>query len=257
MPILVIATLAIQIVCAVHVVRTGRQLYWIWIIAVLPGIGCFVYFITQILPDLRNDPRSRKMAQQVLHTIDPERQRRHIRQQLEISNTVDNRRKLAEECLRLGDYTNAIDLFRSCLQGIYTNDPQFMLGLAHAQAGTGDFQGARETLEELIKINPEFRSSDGHLLYVRTLEELGDTSSALVEYQALSTSYPGEEARYRYGALLKKHERFREARDVFISMLNRAKLAPRYYRRKEKPWLSAAEKELRELGQSKRISDRV
>lgn len=248
MPILVLASLAIQIACAIHVVRTGRQLYWIWIIAVLPGIGCTVYFFTQILPDLRNDPRGRKVARQVLHTIDPERQRRHIQQQLEISNTVDNRRKLAEECLRLGDYPNAIDLFRSCLQGIYTTDPQFMLGLAHAQAGTGSFHEARKTLEELIKANPDFRSSDGHLLYARTLDELGEVDSALVEYNALSTSYPGEEARYRYGALLKKCERFREAREVFTAMLKRAKLAPRYYRRKEKRWLSAAERELRVLG---------
>ncbi len=248
MPILVLATLAIQILCAIHVVRSGRQLYWIWIIVALPGIGCTVYFVTQILPELRNDPRSRKMARQVLHTFDPERQRRHIQQQLEVTDTVANRRALANECLRLGDFSNAADLFRSCLKGIHDNDPEFLLGLAKAQSGMNDFAGTKQSLEELIKTNPDYHSSDAHLLYARTLEELGDAKMAITEYEALATSYPGEEARYRYGLLLRKQERFREAREVFLSMLKRAKLAPRYYRRKEKEWLSAAQRELAALG---------
>lgn len=247
MPILILVSLIAQIICAIHVARTGRQLYWIWIIVALPGIGCTVYFVTQILPDLRNDPRSRKIARQMLHTIDPERQRRRIQQQLDISDTVDNRRKLAAECLRLGDYANAAELFRSCLKGIYATDPEFMLGLAQAQAGANDFRGTRQTLEALIQAHPDYRSNDGHLLYARALEELGDTEAALHEYQTLATSYPGEEARYRYATLLRKGGRTSEAKTVLDSMLKRAKLAPRYYRRKEKHWLAAAQRELTEV----------
>ena len=58
----------------------------------------------------------------------------------------------------------------------------------------------------------------------------------------------GEEARYRYGALLKKRERFREAREVFGDMLKREKAAPKYYRRKEREWLDAARRDLAALG---------
>ena len=54
-----------------------------------------VYFFLEILPGLRHDPRSRKAARQVLHTFDPERQRRHIKQRLEIADTVDEVRPLA------------------------------------------------------------------------------------------------------------------------------------------------------------------
>jgi hypothetical protein len=248
MPILVLLTLAAQVLCAIHVVRTGRQLYWLMIIAMLPGLGCGVYFITNILPDLRNDPRSRQVARKVLHTIDPERRRREIKHRLDVSDTIDNRRALAGESLRMGDYANAAELYRSCLKGLYATDPEFLLGLAHAQAGAGDFAAVRQTLETLIQANPNFQSSDGHLLYARSLEEIGEHEAALKEYEALATSFPGEEGRYRYAALLRKRERYADARNIYSEMLKREKAAPRYYKRKEKAWLDAARRELAAMG---------
>ena len=80
------------------------------------------------------------------------------------------------------------------------------------------------------------------------LESQGDLDSALERYRTLALSYPGEEARFRYGALLKQSERFGEARTVFRDMLTRAKNAPRYYRKKEKDWLDSAQRELAGLG---------
>ena len=64
----------------------------------------------------------------------------------------------------------------------------------------------------------------------------------------LATSYPGEEARYRYATLLVQRSRFREAREVFNDMLKRAKVSPSYYRRKEAHWLDAAKRDLAALG---------
>lgn len=248
MPILIFLSLALQIGCAVHVVRSGRPLYWIWILFIGSYLAVVVYLIVAVIPDLRNDPRSRMVARQVLHTFDPERQRRHIKQRLEIADTVDNRRALAEECMRLGDYANAVELYRSVLKGMYATDAGFLLGLAQAQAGSGDHAGVRATLDALYAANPNFRSTDAELLRARSLEGLGDHDAALECYRTLSTSYPGEEARFRYAALLKQRERFSDARAVLRDMLARAKLAPRYYRRKEKNWLDGAKRELAGLG---------
>lgn len=246
--IFLIISIVLQVTCGVHAVRSGRTQPWLWLLFIGSYIAVIVYVIAAVIPDLRNDPRGRAVARNVLHKIDPERQKRVIAQKLELSGTVENRRALAMECLRLGDFGNAADLFRGCLTGIYADDPQFMLGLAQAQAGQRDFAATRATLESLIKSNPDFRSSDGHLLYARSLDELGETDAALNEYTVLATSYPGEEARYRYGALLKKRERFREAREVFQEMLKREKVAPKYYRRKESEWLDAARRDMAAMG---------
>lgn len=248
MPILVVVSLALQILCAVHVVRSGRPLYWIWLLLIGSYLAVIVYVLIAVIPDLRNDPRHRRVAGSVMKSIDPERQRRRIREKLEVADTVENRKALAEESLRLGDYEDAAELYRSMLKGIYANDPAFMLGLAEAQAGSGDPASARATLEALIRANPDFRSADGHLLYARCLEDLGEDDAALAEYEVLARGYPGEEARLRYGRLLRKHGRADEARGVFDDILKRAKIAPRYYRRKEQSWIDAARRELAALG---------
>jgi hypothetical protein len=238
----------LQIACAVHVVRSGRPLYWVWILFIGSYLAVIVYVIAAVIPDLRNDPRSRHAARKVLHTFDPERQRRMIKTRLEIADTVDNRRALAEECMRLRDYTNAVELYRSVLKGVYASDAAFLLGLAQAQAGSEDFAGARTTLDTLFSTNPNFRSSDAELLRARVLQAQGDLDAALEQFRMLAISYPGEEARFRYGALLKQRERFGEARTVFREMLARARHAPRYYRKKEKDWLDSAQRELASLG---------
>jgi hypothetical protein len=249
-PLLVLLSLALQIGCAVHVVRSGRPLYWIWILLIGSYLGVIVYVIAAVIPDLRNDPRSRSAARQVLHTIDPERRRRQIKQRLEVADTVDNRRALAEESMRMGDYANAAELYRSILKGLYATDASFLLGLAQSQAGAEDFAAAHETLERLFQSNPGFRSNDAELLRARVLQAQGHTDAALECYRALATSYAGEEARFRYGTLLKQCGRFSDARDVFGDMLKRAKNAPRYYKKKEKLWLESAQRELASLGPS-------
>ncbi|HEU4665235.1 MAG TPA: tetratricopeptide repeat protein [Dokdonella sp.] len=244
MPLLLLASFALTILCAIHVVRSGRPLYWIWLLLIGSYLAVAVYVFIAVLPDLRNDPRSRTAARRVLETIDPERRRRAIRERLELADTTDNRRALAEECLRLGDCGNAAELYASVLEGMYATEPQFMLGLAQAQAGAGDFAAARATLDALIAANPAFRSADGHLLYARCLEELGEHDAALAEYEVLARSYPGEQARYRYANLLRRRDRAADARTVLQDMLKRARLAPRYYRRKEREWLDAAKRDL-------------
>jgi hypothetical protein len=247
-PILVLVSIALQIACAVHVVRSGRQLYWIWILFIGSYLAVVVYLLVAVIPDLRRDPRSRVAASRVLHTIDPERRRRAIRQKLELADTIDNRRALAEESMRLGDYGNAVELYRSMLKGMYATDAGFLIGLAQAQANSGDMAGAQQTLDTLFASNPGFRSADAELMRARALEAQGEHEAALEHYRVLATSYPGEEARYRYGALLKQQGRFGEARTVFKDMLLRAKSAPRYYAKKERSWIDMAQRDLASLG---------
>ncbi|MHA6203296.1 tetratricopeptide repeat protein [Dyella soli] len=249
MPVVFLLSIALQVACAVHVVRSGRPLYWIWLILIGSYLAVLVYVLIAVLPDLRHDPRGRKAASKALQMIDPQRRRRELQRRLELSNTVDNRRHLAEESLQLGDYTNAQELYQGLLTGMYVTEPDFMLGLARAQSGQGDHVAARRTLEALIQANPGYKSSDGHLLYARCLEELGESEAALEEYRVLADSYPGEEGRFRYGRLLARTQRHAEAKDVWQAQIRRAELMPGYYRRKEQPWLKAARLELAQLGE--------
>jgi hypothetical protein len=240
MPVLFIVTGLFQLALAIHVARTGRPLYWILLIVMLPWIGGIAYLVAEVLPGLRNDPSTRRALRNIGNRINPEKNRRRIEAELQLADTLDNRRRLAEECMQLGDFDSAEFLYQRCLTGVYASDPHFMLGMATAQAELSRFAECRQTLEKLIAANPSFRSADGHLLYARALEQVGETDKALEEYAALETGYPGEEARSRYVVLLMSVSRAEEAKRVFQSMLDRDRTAPAYYRKKERAWLDQA-----------------
>jgi len=245
MPLLVILSLVVQFYCLVHVIRTGRPYWWILIIMLGSFLGAGVYLVTQVLPELRDNPTARRTARQVRRALDPEREKRRIAQELEVADTVQNRMRLAGECLALGDILNAEELYQSCLKGPHATDPYLMLGLAQAQFARGDAAATRRTLESLMAANPDFRSSDGHLLYARALEGVGDLDGAVHEYEALVEGYAGEEARARYALLLKRMDRPVDAQEMFKKVLARAKVAPAYYRKVQREWIELAKEQLR------------
>lgn len=244
MPAIGVLLLLVQIAFAVHVVRTGREIYWIFIIIFLPAIGCLIYFITQIMPELGRSRTLRNAGSGLAKAIDPQRELRRRKEELAVVDTIANRVKLAEECIAAGLATDAIELLEPCLRGDNENDPNILLTMAQAQFAAAQYPAARQTLEHLIAANPLFKSHDGHLLYARTLEALDLKERALQEYAVLASSYPGEEARVRYGMLLLRIGQNEKARQMFTESLDRAKRAPGYYRKKERQWLKLAKQNL-------------
>ena len=240
MPILGALVILIQIGFAIHVVRTGRETFWIYIIAFLPLLGCAVYFFTQVLPDMGNNHTVRKAGNRLLKAVDPERELRKRKDELEIADTIENRVKLADECIEAGFFTEAITQLERCRNNGH-DDPDILLKLAQAQMGANNPQACIKTLDDLIAANPSFRSPDGHLLYARALAAANEPERALEEYQALVLSYPGEEARFRYAQLLQQQGQLGKARQVLEEIQLRARRAPNYYRQKEQTWIKQAE----------------
>ena len=251
MPIIGLS-LIIQIALAYHVIKTGRDRYWIYIL-LIPGIGSILYFVTQVLPDLGQTRTVYTAKNSLLKAIDPQRELRKKKQQLELANTLENKKHLADECLEANLLEDAIELYQSCLKGVGEGDPNILLKLAHAYFADENFQQAISTLDETIKINPNYKSTDGHLLYARSLEGLKQFEEALKEYEVVSESYPGEEGRVRYGLLLLQLNHPKKAEKVFNETLNRSKLAPKFYQKKEKHWIKAAKTYIKNLNNSRTL----
>jgi hypothetical protein len=242
MPFVIVLSLVLQFICLVHMVRSGRPYWWLWVIMLGSYLGVAVYAVTQILPDLRNDPRSRRAARSVVRTFDPERQRRRVEAELAVADTMQNRLRLARECEELGDHARAESLLQSCLQGVHADNPDVMHQLARAQFGQHRFEQARATLDGLIQAHPTFRSPDAHLLYARALEGAGEHQRAIDEYAVAAEAFPGEEGRVRYARLLADMGRQAEAGEVMQQVLHRTRIAPAYYRRNNHRWIAEAKR---------------
>ncbi len=243
MPVLAILSLALQLFCVVHALRNGRDYRWIFLILLVPVIGMAAYFIIEVLPGLRHHRQLNRAKHGLIRAIDPQRDVRQMRQQLEVANTLENRAALANACVNAGQFQEAIELYHSCLK-IEEHNPELLHKLAQAYFGMQEYAKAKQTLADLIQHNPNFKSADGHLLYARTLEALGDTSGALQEYKVLTESFPGEEARVRYALLLKSLNDLDEAARTFDEVVRRAARAPKYYRRAQKSWVDIAKQNL-------------
>jgi len=233
----------IQALLIVHVIKTGRNFLWIWVLILLPyGLGALVYVGAEIIPDLLRGRTARRTARGFKRAIDPGADLRRYENEAQVTGNVASRQRYAEELVRHQRYADAIAQYRQALSGLFEHDPNLMLGLAQAQFAEGDPRGARTTLDELIARNPDFRSPDGHLLYARALEAEGNVPKALEEYRTLAPAYPGAEASVRYAQLLKAQGETAEAQRVVRELLERARIAPGHYRRAQREWLNAANK---------------
>jgi hypothetical protein len=243
MPLLVILSVVAQAFFIIHAHKTGRR-DWIWILLVVPVAGCIFYFFLEMLPEIRNSREGKRAVKNILKTLNPEMDLKQAAKELMISDNVQNKLNLAIECINQHLYEEAISLYQSSLTGIYKDDPKIMLSLAQAFFLHKDYIQTKETLDNLIKTNPDFKSQEGHLLYARTLESLNDIDKALEEYKVLISYYSGYEAKCRYGLLLKKLGRLEESNTVFQDILKLSETVPKPYRKAQKTWLDIAKQNL-------------
>jgi hypothetical protein len=235
-----IIELIIQIALIVHVIRTGRSWLWILALALLPGLGILAYVGVELVPPLFRSRTARRTARSMKLALDPGADLRRLEDEARVTGNVASRQRYAEELVRHGRFDDAIAAYRETLTGLYAEDPNLLLGLARAQFGKGDATAARTTLDELIRLNPDFRSPEGHLLYARALEAEGNVGKALEEYKVLAPAYPGAEASVRYAQLLRAQGRSAEAAGIARDLLEQARIAPAHYRRAQRSWLESA-----------------
>src|SRR6185369_5737685 len=209
-----ILSIVVQVLLIVHCIKTGRNTIWIWVLALLSYAGIIAYIAAELLPELLGSRTAKRAGRNVKKILNPTADLRRYEDAARVGGNVASLQDYAKELTRQGRYDEAIAQYRKALTGLYEHDPNLMLGIAQAQFGKGDASGTRQTLDDLIRLNPDFRSPEGHLLYARALEGEGNTAKALEEYKVLASSYPGAEAGARYAQLLKSQGRAEEARKI-------------------------------------------
>ena len=244
MPIFFALSLVVDVLLVIHIVKTGRPYYWIFIIVFLPIAGTLAYVLVELLPDLAHSRTGRRVASDLEAVVNPNRRLRQLTREAARSDTVENRLQLAKECLAKERFQEARDLLEECQQGVHAQDPALLLALAKARFGLADYGGTIDALDRLRAADPSFQSTEGHLLYARSLEGQGDSERALFEFEVLAGYYAGEEARCRYGLLLEQAGRRDEAREVFAEVVRSVELADKPYFRAQREWYELARERL-------------
>jgi hypothetical protein len=236
--------LLIQFAFAAHVIRSGRSYLWILPIMFVPLIGCIAYLLFAIVPDMARSSSARRLADDVVNTVDPGRGYREKKRQVEMVGSAQAKRELADECIRRGYFHDAIDLYERALGGGFENDPAMLHGLARAKLLAGDGAGAQAAYERLKAADPVAFSAEAELDYARALALQGKNDEAMLQYEKVLPKYPGEEARCRYALLLLKLGQKERAQRVFREIVESVRGAPSYYRSRQREWLKIARQNL-------------
>lgn len=240
-----ILSILIQVAIVIHIIKTGRNTLWVWLVIFVPLIGALAYFVVEILPGLMGSQAAKRTASSLRRTVDPNRDLRQAHKRLAVNDSVDSRRKVADQLFEHGEYDAAIEHYTAAMTGLYSHEPLLMLGVAKAQFAKGQISEARQTLDELIANNPDFKSPEGHLLYARALEGEGNIEKALAEYASLAKYYSGAEAIYRYALLLKRGGNEEQATNLLKELLTNAELAGPVFHKEQREWIEAARREVR------------
>ncbi len=240
-----ILSLIIQLAFVVHIVRTGRNTNWIWVVALLPVVGSLAYLVLEMLPEISGNRPARKPAGFFKQKARPNKKIKAAAQAFATTITVEHSLKLAQQRFNKGLYEDAKTLYESALTGIHENDPEILFGLARAEFMLSNFKPARLRLEELKEKNPGYVHQEAHLLYARSVENLGDAKKALTEYAALVNYYTGAEAKYRYAILLNKEGEKEKGEDILRNVIQASYAAGKHFILLNREWIILAKKALR------------
>jgi hypothetical protein len=235
-----------QIGVAVHALRTGRPLWWLAVILFFPLLGALIYFLVEIVPELRAGRAIRGFGSDIVKTVVPNAGLHRRAEELAVCGSVQNKLALAQECTARGHFDEAIKLYESAHEGQFENAPDVLLGLARVRFYNGEPQAARMLLEQVAAAHPDYYPQDVAILKARAADAAGDSETALRELEAMLDRSVGLEARFRYGEILARTGKTGEARTELKNVVDHARrfrIGPT-----ERPWAKRSRQLLTSLG---------
>jgi hypothetical protein len=183
---------------AVHVVRSGQQTYWLFILFSFPLLGSIVYFLAIYLPNSRLERQARRALAGAVKVLDPTRELREARAAHDYTPTVENRMRLAAALLDVGQAEEAAATYEALLNGPFSNDHEIRLGAARAGLASGRAAQSVQHLQAIRQADPAFRAEAVALLLARALADSERHDEARTEFQAAVGQFGSFEARAEF-----------------------------------------------------------
>jgi len=110
MPVLFGLSLAFSVALCIHIVRTGQQTFWLWVVLGLQPLGGVVYLLAVVLPGASDTAAVRRIKQSAIDRIDPTRAYRQAQEAFADAPTVANRMRLATAASAHGREQEALEI---------------------------------------------------------------------------------------------------------------------------------------------------
>jgi hypothetical protein len=230
----------VQLALIIHVLKTGRPYWWIWILLIAPGIGGLAYFLIEVLSDVSANSGGFTLWKPRAWRI------RELRAELEESDTVKLRLRLAGELLAGGDAAEACAVAGECLNGAFRDDPHTLASVARFRLEAGKFAEALAALDR-VKVEAD-RMLGNEVAFLRgwALVQAGRHAEAQPILRPIESVLLGEQPRYFLALSLAQSGNRAEARAIWEDIRKRFRRAGRGWRRAEQRWFKLAGERLKE-----------
>lgn len=222
MPILGLRHILVALFFPVHVVRTGRELYWLFLLFIFPMLGSAVYFFAVFLPQSRLERALGNAGAIVRDKLDPGRALREAQAAFDLTPTAHNQIALANAFVDAGQFGKAVEQYDACLRGPFGGDPQIRLAAAEAHLNNQQSNDSVSALVELRKTHPNCRLEQVGLLLGRAYAAAGMHSEAGIEFAEAVERVASLEARAEY-ALWALSRREHAVADAQLKELNHSR----------------------------------
>lgn len=188
----------VAIFFAIHVVRSGQQMYWLIILFSFPLLGSIVYFVAIYLPNSRLERGARKAVSIAAKALDPTRELREARAAFDYTPTAQNQMRLAAALLDAGQAEESATNYEACLKGPFASDLDIRWGAAQAWLACGRHAQAASQLQAIRAQDPAFRAEAIALALGRALGGAGRAAEARAEFESTLHRFGSFEARAEY-----------------------------------------------------------
>jgi hypothetical protein len=234
--------IALQGICVLHCVKKGNQNKWIWIIVLLPVIGSIIYIFSEVIT--KRDISS--VQTNLGAVIFPTGRIKDLEKRLEFSNTFENKVALADAYLAAGFTEKAIDLYESCLVGVFDDNHYVITKLMEAYYNLERYEDVIRVTQKILR-HSEFPKSHAHVIYALSLEKAGKKDQAEAELKSMRGKYSNFEGRFNYGQFLVRASKTEDAKVVFSEIMEEASHMSSGEARNSKEWFRKTREELAKL----------
>lgn len=241
-----------QLACLIHVFKTGRPFWWMWVIFGFPVVGLAAYIILEVRPSL-----GKMNVNSLLWRLKSRSERIEIlRHNLEQSSTVRNRLALSDELHDAGQFDRECQVLAEGLRGAFKDDATLLMRLSQAHLEAGRAAEA----EEVLARTPHERSSESQqqraLLAARVDAACGRHAQAEQSLRDQAARKKSEAPRYFLAELLYLLGRPEEAAAILGDILHQYRRGTPVWRFQERRWYYAA-KRLLKTGRRKGLQSAV
>jgi hypothetical protein len=196
----------LQLLCLIHIVKRGRDSYWIYIVLFVPYVGGIAYLLVEILPSIGRPGSVGSIVDIVSRTVNPSYKIKEYEGLAALTPTFQNKKLLADEYLECGYFEKAERIYSSILEGVYKNDAEVLLKRAKALYALGAYADANAIIERLDAEKHEYKTESEILIKLKVKENVADVKTVYDLYESTKDRFRSFEIYYYFIDYLIRHE---------------------------------------------------